>query len=68
MSHRVKDKAGNRYEVLTEQEQQERTDEPLTFKSEKEAMAFVKEIMSTPEGEAEMLKVLAEVTGQRHIH
>ena len=64
MSYRVKDKIGNTYEVLMEQETRKRTDTPLTFKSEKEAAAFVDEIMSTPEGEAELRKTLAEVTGK----
>jgi len=66
MSGRVKDKKSHLYEVVSERESRSRTDQAITFKSE--ARAFVEEVMSTPEGEAEILRMVAEVTRQPRMH
>jgi len=68
MSGRVKDKKSHLYEVVSERESRSRTDQAITFKSEAEARAFVEEVMSTPEGEAEILRMVAEVTRQPRMH
>ena len=52
MAHRIKDKDGNRYDMLTLQEAEGHAGEPLIFSSETEALAFVEKLTATPEGEA----------------
>ena len=65
MGYRVTDKDGNEYELLTEQEAQGRMDIPIYFESEAQARALVKQLMATPEGDALLRQLLADVDEQQ---
>ena len=65
MAHRIKDKDGNSYDVLTQEEAEGHTGEPLTFSSEAEALAFVEKLTATPEGEAQLRDLLNTLDEQQ---
>jgi len=65
MAHRIKDKDGNSYDMLTLKEAEGHAGEPLKFSSEAEALAFVEKLAATPEGEAQLRDLLTTLDEQQ---
>ncbi len=65
MAHRIKDKDGNSYDMLTLEESEGHAGEPLTFSSEAEALAFVEKLTATPEGETQLRDLLNTLDEQQ---
>jgi hypothetical protein len=62
MSTRIQDNDGNLFDLVLDQEEiNTRTDAPIEFNTEAEALAFVDRLMATADGREQLRRLAAEL-------